>query len=180
MSQKENIMQKPRIEKVTINCGCGTDHALMEKSLKLLESLTSKKPVKTKSKVRLASWGLRKGLPIGAKVTVRGKDAYHLVKRLVEAKDFALQPTCIDNRGNISFGIAECIDIPGIEYTPEIGIIGLQVSITLGKPGYRVKNRSYLRSKVPQRHLVGNEEAVAFLQSEFKVSLVEKEDEDEE
>ncbi len=180
MSETKHIMQELQIEKVTLNCGCGVDHALLDKSVKLLESITNKTAVRTKSKVRLASWGLRKGLPIGAKVTIRGQDAHALVKRLVEAKEFQLKPTSFDSRGNVSFGISECIDIPGVEYTPDIGIIGLQVTITFTKPGTRVKNRKYRPSHIPARHLVQRDEAIEYMAKNFGVSLIQKEDEEDE
>ncbi len=180
MAETKNIMRELKIEKVTLNCGCGTDHALLEKSLKLLKLITGKTAVRTKSKVRLASWGLRKGLPIGAKITVRGAEAENLVKRFVEAKDNQIALSCFDSRGNLSFGISECIDIPGIEYTPEIGIIGLQISITFQKPGLRVKQRKFKPGHIPQRHLVSQEDVITFMKKQYNVTVVVKEDEDDE
>ena len=172
-------MREVKIEKVTLNCGCGTDHALLDKSVKLLELITGTKPVRTKSKVRLATWGLRKGLPIGTKVTVRGEDAKKLLARLVEAKEKTFKPTSFDDRGNISFGIQECIDIPGVEYKPEIGIIGLQVTITLQRPGYRVKSRKFLSSHIPHKHLVTRDAAVEFMKKEYDNGFVSDQEEDE-
>ena len=75
--------------------------------------------------------------PIGVSVTVRGEDAKELLKRLFEAKGNQVKGRSFDNFGNYSFGINEHIDIPGVKYDPKVGIMGLGVSVTLTRPGYR-------------------------------------------
>ena len=179
MSAKTNVMKSVFVEKVVLNCGCGTDHARLDKSVKLLEKIAGRKPVKTITQQRNATWGLRKGLPVGTKLTLRDKEAIAMVKRLIEAKENQLKLNNFDEHGTVSFGISECIDIPGVEYTPEIGIIGLQATITLARPGFRVKRRRSMKRKLPNAHTIHQDEAVAFMQQSFGVELP-SDDEDEE
>jgi len=168
-----NIMQKPRIEKITLNIGAGKDQNKLEKGVTVLKTITGIEPLKTVTQKRIPSWGLRPGLPIGCKLTLRKEHAIEVLKRLLEAKEKTLKPTNFDNLGNISFGIAEHIDIPGITYDPKIGVLGLQVCVTLEKPGYRVKKRKVRAQKIPQRHCVSKEEAIAFMKEMFGTTIGE-------
>jgi large subunit ribosomal protein L5 len=173
--KSEHVMRELKIDKVVINCGCGTDNVKLEKSVKLLEKMTAKKAVRTKTQLRNATWGLRKGLPVGAKVTLRGEDAREMIVRLIEAKEHVLEMRNFDSNGTISFGITECIDIPGVEYDPQIGIIGLAATITLQRPGFRIKRRRYLNRSIPHTHAISQQEAFDFMQKEFAVKLPEQE-----
>jgi len=168
-----NSMRTIRIEKLTLNIGAGKDAALLEKGVKLIKQLTGIAPVKTVTQKRIPGWGLRPGLPIGCKVTIRGPDAMKLIARLLAAKDKRLDPKNFDVVGNVSFGIPEYIDIDGAKYDPEIGIIGLQVCLTLERPGYRVKRRSLRPMSIPHQHRVSAEEAMAFMKETFGVTVEE-------
>ncbi len=95
-------MKGIRIEKITLNVGAGKNEEMLKKGLKLLNKITSTKPVETKTKKRIPGWGLRPGLAIGCKVTVR-KDCEQLLKRLVAAKDNVLEQRNFDNQGIFSF-----------------------------------------------------------------------------
>ncbi len=170
-----NPMKQIRIAKVTLNIGAGKDQKLLEKGEKLLASLTGKKPVKTITDKRIQSWGLRPGLPIGVKVTLRGKDAEEIIPRLLSAKDKNLPLSSFDNYGNISFGIPEYVDIAGAKYLPEIGIIGLQASITLERPGYRVMRRKIKTSRIPRHHRVTREEAINYMKEKFGLKVGDNE-----
>ncbi len=161
------------MEKVTLNIGAGKDQAKLEKGIKLINSITGRNPVKTFTKKRIQEWGLRPGLPIGCKLTLRKKEALELLKRLFEAKDNTLQVSNLDNEGNISFGINEYIDIPGVKYDPDIGIMGLQVCITLKRSGFRVKSRALKRHAIPRKHRVKREEAIDFMKNMFNLKVGE-------
>src|SRR3989338_11319190 len=100
-----NVMKEIRIEKLTLNIGAGKDQTLLEKGFKLLKSITGMSPIKTVTNKRIPTWGLRPGLPIGCKVTLRGKKAAELLKRLFEAKANKLKEIQFDDYGNIAFGI---------------------------------------------------------------------------
>jgi len=77
-----------------------------------------------------------------------------------------------DLYGNFSFGIKEHIEIPGTKYVPELGIHGMDVSVALGRPGYRVKRRHHAKSKIGANHLLTAEEAKLFIKDEFEVEIV--------
>ena len=158
-----NSMTVVKVAKITLNIGAGKNEDLLKKGLKLLEKLSLNAPVKTITKKRIPGWGLRPGLAIGCKVTVR-KDAEKLLKRLLVAKEKVLSITNFDDKGNFSFGIPEYIDIEGLEYDPELKIIGLEVAVTLERPGYRVKSRAIRTSRVGKRQQVTRQDAVAFIQ----------------
>ncbi|MBS3128580.1 50S ribosomal protein L5 [Candidatus Woesearchaeota archaeon] len=169
-----NPMQTVRIEKVTLNVGAGKDQAKLEKGVQIIKQITGIDPVKTITKKRIPAWGLRPGLPIGCKVTLRKQAAQELLGRLLHAKDHALQESQFDQAGNISFGIPEYIDIKGSKYDPKIGIMGLQVCVTLEKPGFRVKKRSLRKSGIGKQQLITKEEAKLFMQKHFQVKIGEQ------
>ncbi|MBN1502029.1 50S ribosomal protein L5 [Candidatus Woesearchaeota archaeon] len=168
-----NKMKQIRIEKVTINLGTGTDQEKLKKAMKLVQNLTGVVPVKTHSKKRIPSWNLRPGLPIGCKTTLRGEKAIGLLKRLLMAKENLLSENSFGEEGNVSFGIPEYIDIPELNYDPEIGIMGLQVCVTLERPGYRVKRRKNSKRKISKSHLITKQESVDFFKENFGVGVEE-------
>ncbi|MBW3001796.1 50S ribosomal protein L5 [Candidatus Woesearchaeota archaeon] len=164
-----NQMQQLRIEKVTLNIGAGKDQTKLDKGIVLIKAITGIEPVKTVTSKRIPGWGLRPGLPIGCKLTLRKQKAVEILKRLLEAKDKKLAESQFDEQGNISFGIHEYIDIPGVAYDPKIGIMGLQVCISLERPGFRIKRRRLEPKKIPKKHQISREEAIKFIQDNFNV-----------
>lgn len=162
-----------KVAKVTLNIGAGKSTDRLEKGVLLLEMLTQSKPVKTLSKKRIAAWGIRQGLPIGCKVTVRGEKAAQLLKQLLGALDNKLDMRQFDNEGNLSFGIKEYIDIPGIEYKPEIGVLGFQVCASLERPGFRVKRRRLQKKKLGKKHRISQQDAIEFMKLSFNVIFEE-------
>jgi len=143
MSQTtESSMKKISLEKVVLNMGLGKSGDIIEIAKRALNQISGKKPCERAAKETQRDWGIRKGEPIGVSVTVRGEDAKALLKRLLEAKGDIVKGKSFDNFGNLSFGINEHIDIPGVKYEPQIGILGLGISITLSRPGYGIRNRS--------------------------------------
>ncbi|MBI2676287.1 MAG: 50S ribosomal protein L5 [Candidatus Aenigmarchaeota archaeon] len=170
MSEK---MREIRVGKLTLNIGMGSAPEKLDKARIVLERLTGKKIVLTKTKSR-TTFGTPKGKPIGAKVTLRGKEATELLKRFLESKENRLLKTNFDSTGNFSFGIEEYIHVPGVKYDPEIGILGMDVSVTLERPGYRVKRRK-IASKIGKRHLITKEDAMDFVSRTFGVAIEKKE-----
>lgn len=166
-----NICDNIRIEKVTLNAGCGRDAARVDKSFLLFEKITSQKPVKTFSKKRIPAWDLRPGLPIGVKVTVRRKDAKLLLKRLLSGVE-NLSSRAFDNEGNFSFGLKEYISVPGLEYDHDIGILGFEVSVTLERIGFRVKKRRSKPTSLPSRKKIRKSDAIAFISSTFGKEII--------
>ncbi len=170
-----NLMRDVKIEKVILNVGVGKDKSKLDNALVLLKNITEAKPVKTITNKRLQEWGLRPGLPIGCKVTLRKGNARKLLLRLLGAKDKTLKVSQFDNNGNISFGIAEYIDIEGAKYDPKIGIMGLQVCVRLKRAGYRISRRRLMKRKIPKKHKISQQAAIDFMKKEFDVQVGEEE-----
>ena len=172
-----NPMRQIRIEKVTLNIGVGEPGERLAKAEEVLKRVLAlvgidQKPVRTRAKVRVQRWGIRPGLEIGVKVTVRGKKAYDLLNLLFDAIGRKIPAKSFDPHGNFSFGIAEYIEIPGMKYDPSIGIFGMDVTVTLERPGYRVKRRKRRRSKVGKNHLIMKDEAIEYVKETFGVEVV--------
>ncbi len=169
-------MKRIKIEKVTLNIGTGKPGDELEKAVRLLNKITNHQPVKTGAKKRIPTWGLRPGLEIGTKVTIRGKEAEELLKNLLKAKNNKLSRSNFDDLGNFAFGIHEYLDIPGVKYDPSIGIIGLEVAITLIRPGYSIKIRRVKRRTIGTKHRIKKDEAIDYMIKEFGISIMEKEE----
>jgi large subunit ribosomal protein L5 len=167
----ENPMLKPRLEKVTVNMAVGKSGEPLERAVKVLEQLTGQKPCRSRAKETVRDFGIRRGESIACFVTLRKEKAREFLKRALEAVDNKVSSQQFDTRGNFSFGIKEHIDIPGTKYVPELGIHGMDVSVTLSRPGQRVKRRHHARSKVGAKHLLSPEEAIVFVKEEFGVEM---------
>ncbi len=173
MSQQiEKIMKKITLEKVVLNIGVGKSGEPLEIARNALQQIINKKPNLRNAKVAQRDWGIRKGEPIGVAVTVRDNDAIELLKRLLVTKDNKINGRSIDNEGNLSFGIKEHIDIPGIKYDPKIGILGLEVSVSLARSGFNIKVRSQQKSKVGKNHRIAKDDTIKFLTENFGVQVV--------
>ncbi len=173
--KKENPMKQILIEKVTLNVGIGESGDRLEKAKILLGRISDSKIVTTHAKKRIPTWGLRPGLAIGVKTTLRGEKAIALLKRLFSAVDNHINPKQFDEEGNLSFGIKEYIHIPDVKYDPSLGIIGLDVCVTLKrKAGTRIKRRAYKTSRIGKKHRITKEEAMEFFKKEFGISISEK------
>ncbi|MFX1274794.1 MAG: 50S ribosomal protein L5 [Promethearchaeota archaeon] len=171
----KNPMKKPFLEKIVLNIGVGSGGEELERATTVLESISGKKAVKTISKTNVKEFNLRKGRPIGTKVTVRKDEAEKLLKRLLIVNNNRMLRKSFDNYGNFGFGIVEHITIPGIDYDAEIGIWGLDVVGRIVRPGMRVKYRKQpKRAKIPHHHYVSRSEAQYFLKKNFGVKIVEK------
>lgn len=171
----KNPMRAIRLEKVTLNMGVGESGPPLEKAKKMLGAISGKKVLVTKAHKR-STFGITKGKPIGVMTTLRGKDAKEFLERAFKSLDNILKPGCFDKTGNLSFGIHEYINIPGVKYDPEVGILGLDVAVTLERPGYRVKKRMIKPKKVGKAHRITTEEAQEWVKKEFSVEVKEKED----
>ena len=170
----KNPMKKPFLEKIVLNIGMGSGGEELEKASTVLETISGMKAVKTISKKNVKEFNLRKGRPIGTKVTVRGDEAGKLLKRLLIVNNNKILRKSFDNFGNFGFGITEHITIPGVEYDNLIGIFGLDVVGRIVRHGMRVKYRRKQKAKVPRHHYVSKAEAQYFLKSNFGVEIVNK------
>ena len=132
----ENVMQIPKLEKVVINMGLGSDKDNpkgMESAVEELSIIAGQKPVVTKAKKSVANFKLRQGMPIGAKVTLRGERMYEFVDRLFNValprvRDFrGINGNSFDGRGNYAFGLKEQIIFPEIDFDKVDAIRGMDI-----------------------------------------------------
>ncbi|MHA1338667.1 MAG: 50S ribosomal protein L5 [Promethearchaeota archaeon] len=175
-----NSFRKPYLEKVVINISVGEAGEKLKKAEKVLEMITNKKPVTLKAKKSVKDFGIRKGQNMAVKVTVRGKEAEILLKRVLFVTDNRILRKSFDNYGNFSIGIDEHIKLPSatkkgnIEYIPSLGIFGFDCCVRLVRPGFRVKYRRKQKSKIGKNHYLSKYEAMYFMEKYFGVEIVEK------
>src|SRR6266568_8497033 len=134
-----SIMQVPRVSKITLNMGVGeakTEAKALDSAIEELTTIAGQRAQVRKARKSIASFKLREGMPIGARVTLRGAYMWDFLDRLVSIalpriRDFrGLDPGSFDGRGNYSLGIREQIIFPEIDYDSIAGIRGLDVAIT--------------------------------------------------
>jgi large subunit ribosomal protein L5 len=171
---KMNPMKQIRMEKLTLNVGAGTNQELLKKGMKLLKNLAGIEPIKTISEKRIPAWGVRPGLPVGCKLTLRGeKKIAPLLKRFFMSKENKIPKRCFDDKGNLSFGIHEYINVPDLAYDPSIGIMGFEFSVTVTRPGYRIKKRRKLTRPVGKAHQITQQESIDFFKENFHIVVEE-------
>ena len=157
-----NRMQIPRIKGVHLNICVGESGDPLSRAVKVLQMLTGQKPSIRIAKRTIRGFGIHKGEKIACLVTVRGEKAFKVLDRLANAVGRKISESSFDREGNFGFGIKEHIDIPGVKYDPEIGIIGMNVYVSLEKPGYRVKKRRVKKSKIGKNQKLTREEAMIY------------------
>ncbi len=160
-------MREIKIEKVVLGVG-GTEDAL-EKGAKLLELITERSPSKMESRKRIPSLSVRPGLKVGAIVTIR-KDAEQVLRRMLAAVDNKLKKKQV-SENTFSFGIKEYIEIPGMEYQRDLGILGLDVTITFARAGRRIGLRRLRTSRVPKKQRISKEEIIKFMEDKFNTKF---------
>ena len=134
-----NVMQVPKITKITVNMGVGeavADRKVMDAAVADLTKITGQKPLVTKARKAIASFKLRAGLAVGAKVTLRGPRMYEFLDRLISIampriRDFrGVSPRAFDGQGNYSLGVKEQIIFPEIQYDQIDQVRGMDITIT--------------------------------------------------
>jgi len=166
----ENKTRKIRIEKIVLSVG-GTAEEL-EKGVKLLRLITERNPSKMKSHKRIPAFGVRPKLEVGAVVTIR-KDVHAVLKRMLTAIDNKLRKKQM-SVNNFSFGIKEYIEIPGMEYQRDLGIMGLDVTVVFKRAGRRVGIRKIKPGKIPARQRINKEEIIKFMEENFQTEFTEE------
>ena len=172
MESNQNPMRRIEVDKVVINMGVGESGERLAKAEKLLAepAIAGQKPIKIAAKRTIQPFGIKRGEAIACKVTLRGARAHDFLTRVFKIQN-KLYMSQFDTSGNFSFGIAEHTDF-GIRYDPNVGIFGMDVSVSLKRPGYRIKERRIQRKKVPARHRITRDECIAFLEKEYGVEVV--------
>ncbi len=166
-----NPMRIPKLEKVTVNMSVGKSGAPLQQAVTILKQLTDQEPSRRAAKKTIREFGIRKGESIACLVTIRDEKAEAFLRKAFYALENKLSKYNFDRQGNFSFGIKEHIDIPGTKYSPELGIHGMDVSVSLGRPGFRVKRRHRARTKIGKDHQLTADEAILFIKDEFDVEI---------
>jgi large subunit ribosomal protein L5 len=135
----DNIMQVPRITKITLNMGVGEalgDKKVLDNAVGDLQKIAGQRPIVTKARKSIAGFKVREGWPIGCKVTLRGERMYEFLDRLISiaiprVRDFrGISPKSFDGRGNFAMGVTEQIIFPEIDYDQVDALRGLDITIT--------------------------------------------------
>ena len=161
------------VEKVVVNIGVGEAGERLAKAEKVLEMVTKQKPVETLSRTVNRDLGIREGMPIGCKVTLRGDAATDFVKQALSIREKRVPEYSFDQEGNMSFGVSDYTDFEGMKYDPEIGIFGMDISVVLRRPGNRITQRALLKRRIPKSHRVGRDEAIQYMKDNFQIEVVQ-------
>lgn len=167
-----NQMRNPQIDKVVVNIGVGESGEKLIKAEKVLQLLTGHKPIRTLSKTTNKELGIRKGMPIGCKVTLRKRDADKFLIEAFWVKNNCISDYSFDQEGNFSFGIHDYTDFKDMKYDPDIGIFGLDICVTLTRKGNRVANRRIKRARIPRSHRLTRKETKSFIREKFGIEVV--------
>ncbi len=169
---EQHPMLSPRIEKVVVNLNVGKSGEPLEKANRVLKEITGQTPVRKKAKKTIRDFGIREGESIAVVVTLRKQPAIDFLKKVLPVVDNKVSRRAFDMRGNFAFGLKEHIEIPGTRYDPEIGIFGMDVCVSVNRPGQRVKVRKRQSRSVGSRHLLTPEESIAFVKQKLGVEIV--------
>ena len=164
-------MRRPQVDKVVVHMGVGQGGEPLANAEMILEEITDRESVRTSADRTVGEFGIRKGDPIGTKVTLRDADAKAFLETALPLAD--LSRSQFDNTGNLSFGVNEHTDFPSQEYDPEIGIFGLDVTLSMTRPGVRVSRRNKRTRSIPSSHRLTPDDAITFLEAEFDVEVDE-------
>ncbi len=168
-----NGMRNLKVDKIVINVGVGEAGERLVKAVKVVEMVTGQKPIQTVSKTINRDLGIRIGMPLGCKVTLRGEKADDFLRKALTIREGRIMEYSFDKEGNMSFGIPDYTDFEGMKYDPEIGIFGMDVNVVLRRFGSRIEKRRLLTKKIPSRQRVNRDEAIAFMTDTYGIKVVE-------
>ena len=169
---EKHPMLRPRIDKVVVNLNVGKSGEPLEKANTVLKEITAQTPVKRKAKKTIRDFGIREGESIAVVVTLRKQKAVDFLKKILPVVDNKVSKKSFDVRGNFAFGLKEHIEIPGVRYDPEIGIFGMDVCVSVNRPGQRVKIRRKQKQSIGPKHLLTPEESIVFIKQTLGVEIV--------
>jgi large subunit ribosomal protein L5 len=159
------------IDKVVVHMGVGESGDKLVKGENIMKTITKQTPIRSIAKKTQPAFSVRKGMPIGCKVTLRGKPARDFFETSLKIINKTLFESQLDKSGNFSFGIEEHTDFPGMSYDPQIGIYGMDVNVVLERRGIRITRRRMEQKKLPAKQRVSKQDAIAFLKENYQVEV---------
>lgn len=167
-----NPMRELYVDKVVVHMGVGEAGEKLVKAENIMTQITGQSPIRAFAKRTQPAFGVRKGQPIGCRVTLRGDRAETFVQTALEIVENTISATQFDATGNFSFGIEEHTDFPGQSYDPMIGIYGMDISVVLERKGIRIARRALQEKKLPTKQRVTKDDAIAYMKEAFNVEVL--------
>ncbi|MFB6282378.1 MAG: 50S ribosomal protein L5 [Halobacteria archaeon] len=170
MSEEIHEMREPKVEKVVVNMAVGEGGRKLRNAEEILEGITGQESVRTKAKQSNPDFGIRKGDPIGCMVTLRGDVAEEFLQEAIEIAG-VIDSGSFDEYGNFSFGIDEHTDFEEMDYDPDIGIFGMDVTVAVARKGKRVSRRSKRARKLPEKQRLDASDSQEYIESQYEVEI---------
>ncbi|WP_305064060.1 50S ribosomal protein L5 [Methanococcoides sp.] len=164
-------MRNPKVEKVVVHMGVGESGQHLVDAESILETVTGQTVVRSYAKRTLPAFTIKKGEPIGCKVTLRGEAAESFLETSLGIVERKIDESQFDIFGNVSFGVEEHTDYPGMRYDPNIGIFGMDIAVIVNRPGYRVSKRRIAKRKIPTSHKITKEDTISFFKDKYAVEV---------
>jgi large subunit ribosomal protein L5 len=165
-------MRDPMIYKVVVHMSVGEAGDKLTKAEKIMREITGQSPIRVMAKRTQPAFGIRKGQPMGCKVSLRGNVAETFVQTALDIVERRMSAAQFDKNGNFAFGIEEHTDFPGQSYDPSIGIYGMDVAVILERRGKRIARRLIGQKKLPEKQCVTRDDAINFLQESYQVEVI--------
>ncbi len=166
-----NPMRNPKVEKVIVHMGVGESGQHLVDAEGIMEEITGQSIVRCYAKRTLPSFSIKKNEPIGCKVTLRGDRAQKFLELSLDIVERRLNASQFDKYGNVSFGVEEHTDYPGMKYDPNIGVFGMDINVVVNRPGYRVSKRRGSKRKIPLSHKITREDTISFFKDKYSVEV---------
>ena len=154
------------VDKLVINCCVGESGDRLTRAARVLEGLTGQKPVYSKARYTVRTFGIRRNEKISVHVTVRGSKAEEILERGLKVKEYELRKRNFSATGNFGFGIQEHIDL-NIKYDPTTGIYGMDFFVVLARKGFRVQRRKIRQGRVGIQHKLSQGDTIKWFQQKF-------------
>lgn len=165
--KQKNPMRAIEVDKLIINCCVGEAGDRLTRAAKVLEQLTDRKPVYSKARYTVRTFGIRRNEKIAVHVTVRGFKANELLDRGLKVKEYELLKKNFSKTGCFGFGIKEHIDL-GLKYDPSTGIFGMDFFVVLVRKGFSVSRRKLKPGRIGKKHLIAKEDAIKWFEDTYQ------------